>query len=44
MSAIVFVTASKSAVHQIVNDLASPDKPSSRHPEVKFLFNFLMDL
>jgi hypothetical protein len=44
MSAIVFVTVSTSAVHQIVNDLATPDKSSRRHPEVKFLFNFLMDL
>ena len=44
MSAIVFVTASTSDQHLIVNDLATPDRPSNRHPEVKFLFNFLMDL
>ena len=44
MSAIVFVTASSSAVHRIVSDLTVPDQPSSRGPEVKFLFNFLMDL
>jgi hypothetical protein len=43
MSVIVFVTTSISAV-QIVNDVGTPDKPSSRHPRVKCLFNSLMYL